>query len=160
MKETNNIQKSPKRTESVKFLIRISFIILLLTLARFISEIENLIDLYKTYYADGHPHFNGLVVKQFFLIAGNLCVPTLFLLMMLNLRKGFVFRKENYRLLYIFGFVILIIQVVGIRILRHREDVFGNEGFRYLLLISFILLFMATVFKIGIKLQEEQELTI
>lgn len=98
-------------------------------------------------------------LAQIILAFGIFAVCLLFFLFVANVRRGLVFVSENQLLLMIFGIIIAGLGMLSyiINKISSSNSIF-NSGL--LVLIGLCFVFISFIFKIGIKMQEEQELTI
>ena len=99
-------------------------------------------------------------LAQIILAFGIFAVCLLFFFFVANVRKGLVFVSENQYLLMIYGIIIAglgLLSYIINQISSPSNSIF-NSGL--LVLIGLCFVFISFIFKIGIKMQEEQELTI
>lgn len=98
--------------------------------------------------------------SQFVIASGIFAVCLLFFFFVANVRKGLVFVSENAKLLMVYGFVISCMGIISFvaNKLSTISDSMLTSGL--LVLVGFCFIFISFIFKIGITLKEEQELTI
>ena len=93
------------------------------------------------------------------LTAMTICSVLIFMLLQ-EVRKGQVFTKLNSNLIMAIG---IVLECNGIlqNVLRHfAADGKGNSTYMIYILLGAFFLFIACLFKLGIRMQEEQELTV
>lgn len=100
------------------------------------------------------------MIAQAIITFGIFAVCLLFFFFVSNVQKGLIFVSENAKLLMVYGCI-----VSGLGILSFISNRFSgvtNSLFTsgLLILIGLCFVFISLIFKIGINMQEEQELTI
>lgn len=140
------------------FLMLVSVLCLVLT----VLDVLNIIVVAENL-KGGEPNF--ILWKIILLSIGaleNILIGTAIFLIFNNVRRKIVFHKKNAQILRIFGTFILYIAVISMFLNNRFLPVYEYEITRFGLLsvIGGCLYFFSYVFKIGIKMQEEQELTI
>ncbi|MGI6047774.1 MAG: hypothetical protein ACOYEG_07165 [Petrimonas sp.] len=101
----------------------------------------------------------SLIIAQGFFIAGLISIFVLFALILQNIKKRGVFISRNEKLFRYFGIIILVLGVISDVLHKNITDVHTSAP-RVLGLLGGTLIFISFIFKIGIKMQEEQNLTI
>lgn len=76
-----------------------------------------------------------------------------------NIKKHGVFIRKNEKLFRFFGLVILLISLISTIIYNYWTNE-PSTAPRMLILIGGILIYVSSIFRIGIEMNEEQELTI
>ncbi|MDO5665711.1 MAG: DUF2975 domain-containing protein [Bacteroidia bacterium] len=100
------------------------------------------------------------MISQAIITFGIFAVCLLFFFFVSNVQKGLIFVSENAKLLMVYGCI-----VSGLGILSFISNKFSgvtNSLFAsgLLILTGLCFVFISLIFKIGIKMQEEQDLTI
>ena len=77
-----------------------------------------------------------------------------------NVQKGLVFIRKNQRILLYYGIAVTAISIIAYIGTPLYSESLASTAANLLSIFGVFLIFFAIIFKIGIKLQEEQELTI
>ena len=77
-----------------------------------------------------------------------------------NVQKGPVFIRKNQRILLYYGIAVTAISIIAYIGTPLYSESLASTAANLLSIFGVFLIFFAIIFKIGIKLQEEQELTI
>lgn len=101
----------------------------------------------------------GSILIQSVYILGILSVVIFYGMFVINIEKGGVFTHQNQKLLKVFGIIILSSGLSSALLFSWFTDI-PDAGSRMLGIIGGTLIFISFVFKMGIKMQEEQDLTI
>lgn len=101
----------------------------------------------------------SLIIAHGFYIAGLISVLVFFLIILQNIKKRGVFIGRNEKVFRYFGLTILVLGFTSDILHRSITDI-ETSAPRVLALLGGTLIFISFIFKIGIKMREEQELTI
>lgn len=101
----------------------------------------------------------GSILIQSVYIIGILSVIIFYGMFVENIEKKGVFTHRNQKLLKVFGIIILCSGLSSALLFNWFTDI-PDTGSRMLGIIGGTLIFIFLVFKMGIKMQEEQDLTI
>lgn len=109
---------------------------------------------------DGGFTITSALIAQAINAMGVMMICLLFFVMVENVKKGLVFTVENEKLLRVFGVIIIILGFLSdfIGTFSDSGSSFLSSGL--LILVGFCLIFISLIFKIGIGMREEQELTV
>lgn len=110
-------------------------------------------------YSDVFEKSKSLIIAHGIYVAGLILIFVFFALILRNIKKGAVFTARNEKLFRYFGIAILVLGMVSDVLHKQTTDV-ETAAPRVLALLGGTLIFTSIIFKIGIKMQEEQELTI
>ena len=106
----------------------------------------------------GKDDIDGLIAK---LLPENVTLLAMAICMLRNVQKGLVFTKQNSDLIMTIGVVLEcngILQMIFNAFLSDTQA--GNTIPMIYLLLGVFFLFIACLFKVGIRMKEEQDLTI
>lgn len=100
------------------------------------------------------------ILSQAIVVFAVFAISLLFFMFVVNVRKGLIFVSENAQLLMTYGIIVTILGVLSIIAdrLSSISNLILNSGL--LVLIGICFVFVSIIFKIGIELQQEQDLTI
>lgn len=93
------------------------------------------------------------------LAAMAICSVIVFLILR-NVRKGQVFTKCNSNLIMFIGIVTEGNGILQMTLRTFTSDDTNNTSFMIYILLGVFILFIACLFKLGIRMQEEQDLTV
>ncbi len=103
----------------------------------------------------------GETLTQTAIVVGIVLIGFTFAQLAGNMQKGLVFAAKNQRLLLRYGIAVLVLNVPAyIGTTFFNPENLSSTAANLLTVGGISLLFFALVFKIGIKLQQEQDLTI
>ncbi len=104
-------------------------------------------------------HPANIYIPQGAYVIGLMCLIAFYMTILQNIKKRGVFIRKNEAAFRLYGFAILI---MGLSADILFNIIIGDSpsGARMLAVIGGTLMFVSYIFKIGIKMQEEQELTI
>ncbi|MDO5523098.1 MAG: DUF2975 domain-containing protein [Bacteroidia bacterium] len=77
-----------------------------------------------------------------------------------NVRKGLVFIRRNQKILLYYGIAITVLSIIAYIGTPLYSESLASIAANLLSIFGIFLLFFAIIFKIGIEMQEEQNLTI
>lgn len=100
------------------------------------------------------------ILPQGFFVLGLICLFVFYFVILGTIKKKGVFIRINERLLRYFGLAILFLSITSNLLFAHLIDTPNHEGSSTLAVLGGTLIFLSFIFKIGIKIQEEQELTV
>ena len=101
----------------------------------------------------------SLIIAHGFYIAGLISVFVFFLIILENIKKRGVFIRRNEKVFRYFGLAILVLGLTSDILHKNITDI-ETSAPRVLALLGGTFIFISFIFKIGIKMQEEQDLTI
>lgn len=101
----------------------------------------------------------SFIIAQGLLVLGLVCLIFFFVIILDNINKQGVFVRKNEITLRYFGLAIFLLGLLSDIVFINFTD-FDSAGSRILIALGITVLFISLIFKIGIKIQEEQELTI
>ncbi len=119
------------------------------------SEIVN----YPSLFEKQSGYSTNMLIAQGVFIVGLLCLLALYAIILHNLNNKGVFTTKNEKAFRYFGFAILIFGVAADILFKNITDI-ETSAPRILAFLGATLVFISYLFKIGIKMQEEQDLTI
>lgn len=105
--------------------------------------------------------WHGETLTQAAIVVGIILTGFAFAQLSANMQKGLVFVSKNRRLLTIYGILVLLLSVpayIGVAFFDTQS--LSSSAANLLTVCGVLLLFFALVLKLGIRLQQEQELTI
>lgn len=105
--------------------------------------------------------WRGETLTQTAIVIGIVLIGFAFAQLAGNMQKGLVFVAKNQRLLLRYGVAVLVLNIPAyIGTTFFNPETLSSTAANLLTVGGISLLFFALVFKIGIKLQQEQDLTI
>ncbi|OPZ30122.1 MAG: hypothetical protein BWZ00_01012 [Bacteroidetes bacterium ADurb.BinA174] len=124
------------------------------------EQVETLFSYTQIYTTTNLASFPQLITTQSFIILGALLLTLVFILLAVNVSRKQIFTKKNYQIMSNLGGIIFLCAVVSTSLIN-RYQLKDIVEFPITLHISgAIYWFISLIFKIGIKMQEEQDLTI
>lgn len=105
--------------------------------------------------------WHGETLTQTAIVVGIVLIGFAFAQLAGNMQKGFVFAAKNQRLLLRYGIAVLALNIPAyIGTAFFNPETLSSTAANLLTVGGVSLLFFAIVFKVGIKMQEEQDLTV
>ena len=101
----------------------------------------------------------GYIISQGVYVLGLICLFIFYGIILDNLKKRGVFIKRNEKAFRYFGIAILIFGMASDILYKNITEI-DTASPRILALLGGTFIFISYLFTIGIKIQEEQELTI
>lgn len=99
------------------------------------------------------------LIPQGFYVLGLLCIIACFATILQTIKKKGVFIKSNERIFRYFGLAIVVLGITSDLLFSYMTDHRPTEA-RMLAFIGGTLAFVSLIFQVGIKMREEQDLTI
>lgn len=123
-------------------------------------EINNLIQLVGRLNGTTSENATQLISAQSIIVLGGLLLTLVFVLMAVNVSRRQIFVKKNHQIMDWFGSIIFVCGVISTHILTHNklDDIVQLPITLHI--TGATLLFISYIFKKGIRLQREQDLTI
>lgn len=103
---------------------------------------------------------SGFIISQGIYVLGLICLIVFYGIILDNLKKRGVFIKRNEKAFLYFGIAILLVLGIASDVLYKNITEIDTAAPRVLALLGGTFIFISYLFTIGIKMQEEQELTI
>ncbi|MBP1637489.1 MAG: hypothetical protein H6Q18_278 [Bacteroidetes bacterium] len=100
-----------------------------------------------------------VLIAQGFFVVGVVLLIAFYFILLENIKKRGVFIRRNEKIMRYFGFSILILGTTSMIICNYWTKE-STTSARMLALIGGTLIFVSYIFRIGIEIQEEQDLTI
>ncbi|MDO5523100.1 MAG: DUF2975 domain-containing protein [Bacteroidia bacterium] len=101
----------------------------------------------------------SFLIPQGVFVLGLVCLMVFYIKILHNIKKEKVFIRKNEKIFRYFGAIILFLGFLSDLLFNFIADE-RPSGTRILAVLGGTLLFISFFFKIGIKLKEEQDLTI
>ena len=102
---------------------------------------------------------SGFIISQGVYVLGLICLIIFYGIILDNLKKRGIFIRRNEKAFRYFGITILVLGIASDVLYKNITEI-DTAAPRMLALLGGTFIFISYLFKIGIKMQEEQELTL